>query len=123
MVSAVISIQCLLPACKRPEDHRFETRPGNNRDVKTLCPAGRLSRHKALPLGRGPYLRHFSLSLGNQIRSDKSCTEQYFPVALFIMLRKVTLTFKFADGLGGLYYYIRNFCSLIGLEQWYFSLI
>ena len=23
----------------------------------------------------------------------------------------------------GLYYYMRNFCSLIGLEQWYFSLI
>ena len=22
-----------------------------------------------------------------------------------------------------LYYYIRNFCNLIGLEQWYFSLI
>ena len=22
-----------------------------------------------------------------------------------------------------LYYYMRNFCSLIGLEQWYFSLI
>ena len=25
--------------------------------------------------------------------------------------------------LGELYYYMRNFCSLIGLEQWYFSLI
>ena len=23
----------------------------------------------------------------------------------------------------GLYYYMRNFCNLIGLEQWYFSLI
>ena len=22
-----------------------------------------------------------------------------------------------------LYYYMRNFCNLIGLEQWYFSLI
>ena len=26
-------------------------------------------------------------------------------------------------GLLSLYYYIRNFCNLIGLEQWYFSLI
>ena len=25
--------------------------------------------------------------------------------------------------LGELYYYMRNFCNLIGLEQWYFSLI
>ena len=25
--------------------------------------------------------------------------------------------------LHNLYYYIRNFCNLIGLEQWYFSLI
>ena len=24
---------------------------------------------------------------------------------------------------GALYYYVRNFCNLIGLEQWYFSLI
>lgn len=33
MVSAVISIQCLLPA-KRPEGHGFETWPGNNREVR-----------------------------------------------------------------------------------------
>ena len=26
-------------------------------------------------------------------------------------------------GLFYLYYYMRNFCNLIGLEQWYFSLI
>ena len=26
-------------------------------------------------------------------------------------------------GLHVLYYYMRNFCNLIGLEQWYFSLI
>ena len=25
--------------------------------------------------------------------------------------------------IGTLYYYMRNFCNLIGLEQWYFSLI
>ena len=25
--------------------------------------------------------------------------------------------------LDNLYYYMRNFCNLIGLEQWYFSLI
>ena len=23
----------------------------------------------------------------------------------------------------GLYYYMKNFCNLIGLEQWYFTLI
>ena len=34
-------------------------------------------------------------------------------VALFINSR----------GLVVLYYYMRNFCNLIGLEQWYFSLI
>ena len=27
------------------------------------------------------------------------------------------------DGLPILYYYMRNFCDLIGLEQWYFNLI
>ena len=34
---------------------------------------------------------------------------------------KIKLTFQYV--LRPLYYYMRNFCSLIGLEQWYFSLI
>ena len=30
---------------------------------------------------------------------------------------------KKGDILQKLYYYVRNFCNLIGLEQWYFRLI
>ena len=30
---------------------------------------------------------------------------------------------NFIKGYKPLYYYMRNFCNLIGLEQWYFSLI
>ena len=30
---------------------------------------------------------------------------------------------QFPGGFRVLYYYMRNFCNLINLEQWYFSLI
>ena len=33
------------------------------------------------------------------------------------------LLVQYLRALSGLYYYVRNFCNLIGLEQWYFSLI
>ena len=35
---------------------------------------------------------------------------------------KVEIT-QFPNGFHLLYYYMRNFCNLIGLEQWYFTLI
>ena len=37
-------------------------------------------------------------------------------------LLKIKIT-QFPGGFRLLYYYMRNFCNLIGSEQWYYSLI
>ena len=52
---------------------------------------------------------------------------EFYPLALCASFSPVALkTMSMEEGGGSfelLYYYMRNFYSLIGLEQWYFSLI
>ena len=38
-------------------------------------------------------------------------------------VRSNSVKFDSNSGFRVLYYYMRNFCNLIGLEQWYFNLI
>ena len=51
---------------------------------------------------------------------------EFFPdghVAIMDSLKKQPTFRDVTTGFSALYYYMRNFCNLIGLEQWYFSLI
>ena len=40
-----------------------------------------------------------------------------------MILRHLFVHFALLIGLVKLYYYMKNFCNLIGLKQWYFSLL
>ena len=57
-------------------------------------------------------------------KADIQCIEQLF-VSQFLSLKRVTIKRQsiFRRKLTCLYYYMRNYCNLFGLEQWYFSLI
>ena len=54
--------------------------------------------------------------------SEKRHPGRLFLKVRFFMLRWILTVAKFCLCAHVLYYYMRNFCNFIGLEQWRFSL-
>ena len=60
-----------------------------------------------------------------KVKVEQSLTFiRHLPYIASILFTRVKFTLRnFSVRIHLLYYYMRNFCNLIGLEQWYFSLI
>ena len=77
-----------------------------------ISPKHNFMQHKRV-LGCSQFTRCILFSKGGGQNKKKS--GRSFCVSKKICVRQVYFT--------SLYHYMRNFCNLIGLEQWYFSLI
>ena len=66
--------------------------------------------------------KKFWLSIRPKNFGSDKIVRTYMRPLLHVSWGKI-LHFKYPARLSGLYYYMRNFCNLIGLEQWHFSLI
>ena len=72
----------------------------------------------------------FSTFLSPASLNDSDMKRSYFTRPLYgVREHNTKCSYSFSElryspfGFNPLYYYMRNFCNLIGLEQWYFSLI
>ena len=73
-------------------------------------------------------MHHCFLYISNSLPSlhdydVKVANFAFFPCFFGGREHKTTSAYHLYGNFGELYYYMRNFYNLIGLEQWYFSLI
>ena len=88
--------------------------------IKTDCNSGfgKLVSLTVFQSSRSFYLT-FDITLRRHICWRGSCNFSFTS----IFFASVTFHIVLGQLFMGLYYYMGNFCSLIGLEQWYFNLI
>ena len=103
----------------------YQSQSAKKNSRKCFLPHGTFLMKRALsPLFRTPIKGNRKASISKQVRRVKAFSFQTFLCGVGAGVYQFWTVFWFSLlYFIPLYYYVRNFCNLIGWEQWYFSLI